>query len=70
MLQQLAFHAQKIIPATSVQDLNPRPCADNAHASVLPFEMAAIENAMAKFQLVNWLETFGILKPYQPSYNR
>ncbi len=23
--------------------LNPRPCADNAHASVLPFEMEAIE---------------------------
>ena len=43
MLQQLAFHAEKNIPATSVQDLNPRPCADNAHASVLPFEMAAIE---------------------------
>jgi hypothetical protein len=34
MLQRLAFHAQKTIPAISVQDLNPRPCADNAHASV------------------------------------
>ena len=43
MLQQLAFHAQKIIPATNVQDLNPRPYADNVHASVLPFKMAAIE---------------------------
>jgi len=43
MLQQLAFHAQKIIPATSVRDLNPLLCVDNAHAFVLPFEMAAIE---------------------------
>ena len=43
MLQQLAFHAQKIIPATSVQDLNPRPCTDNSHVSVIPFEMTAIE---------------------------
>jgi hypothetical protein len=29
MLQQLASRPQEIIPATSVQDLNPRPCADN-----------------------------------------
>jgi hypothetical protein len=29
MLQQLASRAQEIIPATSVQDLSPRPCADN-----------------------------------------
>jgi hypothetical protein len=43
ILQQLVFHTQKIIPATSVQDLNPRPCTDNVHASVLPVEMTAIE---------------------------
>ena len=43
MLQQLAFNAQETIPATSIQDLEPRPCADNAHASVSPHEMAAIE---------------------------
>ena len=42
MLKQLVFHKQKIISVTSVQDLNPRPCADNAHASVLPLEMTAI----------------------------
>jgi hypothetical protein len=30
MFQQLASHEQKSIPATSVQDLIPRPCADNA----------------------------------------
>ena len=39
MLQQLAFQAPKTIPATSIQDLDPRPCADNAHASVFPHEM-------------------------------
>jgi hypothetical protein len=43
MLQQLALNVQKNIPATSIQDLNPRPCVDNTHASVLPFEMTAIE---------------------------
>ncbi len=37
------FHTQKIIPTTSVQDLNPRPCVDNVHASVLSFEMETIE---------------------------
>jgi hypothetical protein len=31
------------MPTTSVEDLNPRPCADNVHTSVLPFDMAAIE---------------------------
>jgi hypothetical protein len=43
MLQELAFHAQKTVPATSIQDLNPRPCADNAHTSVMSFEVEAIE---------------------------
>ena len=35
--------SQKIIPGTSVQDLNPRPCVDNTHMSVLSFEMTDIE---------------------------
>ena len=43
MLQQLAFHKQQTIKATSVQDLDPRPCADNAHESVLTHEMTGIE---------------------------
>jgi hypothetical protein len=34
---------QKTIPATSIQDLNPRPSTDNVHVSVLSFQMAAIE---------------------------
>ena len=43
MLQQLAFHKRQTIKATRVQDLDPRPCADNAHESVLAHEMAAVE---------------------------
>ncbi len=37
------FHDQKFIPDTSVQDLNPRPCVDNTHTSILSFEMTVIE---------------------------
>ncbi len=37
------FHDQKFIPDTSVQVLNPRPCVDNAHTSILSFEMTVIE---------------------------
>jgi hypothetical protein len=43
ILQQLVFHTQKIIPSVSIQDLDPPPCTDNDHVSVLPFEMTAIE---------------------------
>jgi hypothetical protein len=39
MLQQLAFHTQQIIEATSTQDLDPLPLTNNDHPSVLPFEM-------------------------------
>jgi hypothetical protein len=42
-LQELDFHPQKIIPATSIQDLNPHSCTDNVHSSVLSFEMTVIE---------------------------
>jgi hypothetical protein len=44
ILQQLALHTQQTIQDTSVQDLDPRPCADNAHESVLPHEMETIES--------------------------
>ena len=54
MLQQLALHAQKTIPATSTQDLDTRPCADNAHASVLPHEMGAIEPGENPTRMLNW----------------
>ena len=40
----MVFHLQKIIPTTSIQDLTPRPCDDNTHAPVLPFEMTTIEH--------------------------
>jgi hypothetical protein len=43
IVHQLVFHTQKIIPTTSIQDLNPRPCVDNTNVSDLPFEMEAIE---------------------------
>ena len=43
MFQQLVFHERQTIKATRFQDLDPRPCADNAHESVLAHEMAAIE---------------------------
>ena len=43
MIQQLGFHTQQTTQSTSVQDLDPRPCVDNAHESVLPHEMSAIE---------------------------
>jgi hypothetical protein len=54
MLQQLAFHAQQTIQATSVQDLDPRPCADNAHTSVLPHEMVAIEPGENPTRTLTW----------------
>jgi len=43
MLQQLVFHAQQIIKATSTQDLDPLPLVNNDHPSVLPFEMFTLE---------------------------
>jgi hypothetical protein len=35
MFQQLSFHTQQITKATSTQDLDPRPLANNEHPSVL-----------------------------------
>jgi hypothetical protein len=40
--QHVCLGTQKTIPTTTIQDLDPRPCTDNAHASVLPLEMTAI----------------------------
>ena len=54
MLQQLAFHEQQTINATRVQDLDPRPCADNAHESVLAHEMAAIEPSEIPSRTLTW----------------
>jgi hypothetical protein len=54
MLQQLAFHKKQTIKATRVQDLDPRPCADNAHESVLAHEMAAIEPSEIPSRTLAW----------------
>ena len=54
MLQQLAFHKRQTIKATRVQDLDPRPCADNAHESVLAHEMAAIEPTEIPSRTIAW----------------
>jgi hypothetical protein len=43
MLQQLVFHKNQTIKTTRVQDLDPRPCTNNAHESVLSHEMTDIE---------------------------
>ncbi len=47
-LQQLSFHVENNIPGTSIQDFNPRPCADNDQSSVLSFEMTVIEPGNGK----------------------
>ena len=54
MLQQLAFHKQQTIKATRVQDLDPRPCADNAHESVSADEMTAIEPTEIPSRTLVW----------------
>ena len=54
MLQQLALHTQQIIKATSTQDLDPLPLANNDHPSVLPFEMYAIEPGEPPSRTLNW----------------
>ena len=66
MLQQLVSHKRQTIKATRVQDLDPRPCADNAHESVLAHEMGAIEPT----EIPSRLDTFGLLKPHQASFER
>ena len=48
MLQQLAFHAQQTVQATIP------PCADNAHASVLPHEMMVIEPGENPTRTLTW----------------
>ncbi len=54
MLQQLAFHTQQITKATSTQDLDPRPLANNDHPSVLPFETYAIEPGEPPSRSLHW----------------
>ena len=61
---------KKIIPTTSIPDLNPRPCVDNSQESVLPFEMTTIEPGDGEIptRTLSW-KPFGFPQPYQSSYN-
>ncbi len=54
MLQQLAFHKRQTIKSTRVQDLDPRPCADNVHESVLAHEMTVIELSEILSRTLAW----------------
>jgi hypothetical protein len=54
MLQQWAFHTKRINKATRTQDLDPFPLANNDHASVLPFEMYALESGEQQSRTLNW----------------
>jgi hypothetical protein len=52
MLEQLVLHTPKTFHTTSEQDLNPRPCSDNDHPSVLVHEMMSIEPGASVGDLV------------------
>ena len=54
MIQLLTFRARQIIPATSVQDHDPRPFADNDHTSVLWYEMTTIEPDENPTRTLTW----------------
>ena len=54
MLQQLALHASQTIKATSTQDLDPLPLANNDHPSVLPHEMFALEPGDPPSRTLTW----------------
>ena len=54
MLQQLAFHTQQTLKATSTQDLDPRPLANDAHPSVLPHELYALEPGEIPSRILSW----------------
>jgi hypothetical protein len=50
----LTLHTQQITKATSTQDLDPRPLANNDHPSVLPFEMYTIEPGEPPSWSLSW----------------
>ncbi len=54
ILQLLGFHAQQTVQDTSAQDLDPRPCADNVHTSVLHHEMMTIEPGENPTRTLTW----------------
>ena len=54
ILQQLARHTQQTIQGTSTQDLDPHPCVDSTHVSVLPHEMMTIEPGENPTRTLTW----------------
>jgi hypothetical protein len=44
----------KLSKATSTQDLDPRPLANNDHPSILPFEMYAFEPGETPSRILKW----------------
>ena len=54
MLEQMALHAPQTIKATSTQDLDPLPLANNNHPSVLPHEMYALEPGDPPSRTLSW----------------
>ena len=54
MLEQMALHAPQTIKATSTQDLDPLPLANNDHPSVLPHEMYALEPGDPPSRTLSW----------------
>jgi hypothetical protein len=50
----IGLHTQQIIKATRTQDIDPLPSANNDHASVLPFEMYALEPGEPPSRALNW----------------
>ena len=54
MLQQLVFHQQQIVKDTRVQELDPRPCENNDHSSVLAYEMETIEPGENSSRTLTW----------------
>ena len=67
MLEQMALHAPQTIKATSTQDLDPLPLANNNHPSVLPHEMYALEPGDPPVSHLV-LEASGVPQPRQASY--
>ncbi len=54
MLEQMSLHAPQVIRATSTQDLDPLPLANNDYPSVLPHEMYALEPGDIPSRILSW----------------
>ncbi len=54
MLEQMALHASQTIKATSTQDLDPLPLANNNHPSVLSHEMYVLDPGDTPSRTLSW----------------